>query len=254
MKKNIFLIFILLAAFEIKAETLTMLADYWCPYTCSPESSRPGFMVEIAKEIFESEGLKVDYSIRNWARAVAETKVGKYNAVIGANVGDVEGFILPSEPQGIAVNYFWARKDSEFFYKEIASLKGKKIGVINGYSYGAKEIDLPIARHNSSFVIVPGEDALPKLLKMTEAKRIEGFIENPYVLGDLVSTSMKQFSGKFKPVSNNIVKEVGLYIAFSPTKHNSKKLAQTLSEGMNKIRKSGKLKKILDKYGIKDWK
>lgn len=254
MKKNIFLIFFLLVALETKAETLTMLADYWCPYTCSPESNRPGFMVEIAKEIFEPEGFKVEYTIRNWARAVADTKVGKYNAVIGANVGDVEGFILPNVPQGIAINYFWARKDSRFFYKDIASLKGNKVGVINGYSYGSKEIDLPIARHNSSFVIVSGEDALPKLMKMTEAKRIEGFIENPYVLEDLVLTSMKQFAGKFKPVSNNIVREVELYIAFSPAKHNSKKLALFLSEGMNKIRKSGKLKNILDKYGIKDWK
>jgi len=236
------------------ADTITLRADTWCPYTCSPESDRPGFMIEIAKAVFEPAGHKIDYSLMNWARAVSETKKGKFNAVVGANTADVPGFILPKSPQGMSVNYFWTPKDSTFTYNGIESVKGKKVGVINGYSYGGDELDKPIANHHPSFVVLPGDDALVKLIKMTDAKRIDAFVENPYVLEYLLSTEQTQFQNKFKAVSKNIVSEPELYIAFSPEKAESKKYAQMLTEGMKQLRKSGKLKSILQKYKIKDWK
>ncbi len=236
------------------AETITLRADEWCPYTCTPESDQPGFMIEIAKAIFEPVGVKVDYQLMNWARAVSETRKGKFNAVVGANVADVPGFILPDVPQGMSLNYFWTRVDSDFTYKDINSVKGKKIGVINGYSYGGKELDDPIARRNPAFVVLPGDDALIKLIKMTEARRLDAFVENPYVLEYSLSTKLTAYQDKFKPVSKNIVSEPELYIAFSPQIKDSKKYAKIVSDGMKKLRKSGMLKSILQKYKIKDWK
>ena len=44
-----------------------------------------------------------------------------------------------------------------------------------------------------------------------------------------------------------------IYIAFSPQKPESHKLAKILSEGMLKLRESGKLEEILNKYGLSDW-
>jgi len=45
-----------------------------------------------------------------------------------------------------------------------------------------------------------------------------------------------------------------VYIAFSPFFKQSKTYAKILSDGIIKYRKNGKLQKILNKYGLKDWK
>jgi len=255
MKSSLlFFTFFFASTSVVLADTITLKADAWCPYTCAPESDKPGFMIEIAKAIFEPTGHKIDYSLMNWARAVSDTRKGKFNAVVGANVADVPGFILPKVPQGMSANYFWTRKDSNFTYRGIDSIKEKKIGVINGYSYGGDELDKPIGNHHPSFVVLPGDDALVKLIKMADAKRIDAFVENPYVLEYLLSTELTQFQNSFKAVSKNIVSDPELYIAFSPAKAESKKYAQILSDGMKQLRKSGKLKTILKKYNIKDWK
>ena len=234
------------------ADTLTITSDLWCPYSCEEQSDHPGFMVEIAKEIFESKGHKIHYKIVNWARAVQEAKEGKSNGVLGANRGDVPGFILPSVAIGNSANYFWALKDSKFNYQTVDGLKGKKIGVINGYSYGGDEIDRPIQNKNKSFVVVSGDKALPQLIKMTDAKRLDAFIENPNVLQYVLST-MPEYKDKFKIVSKNMGSDPDLFIAFSPANPNSKKYADLLTEGMKSIRKNGKLKAILARYGMVDW-
>jgi polar amino acid transport system substrate-binding protein len=242
---------------QATAATISVRADLWCPYTCEPGSDHPGFMIEIAQEIFQKNGDVIDYQLMNWARAVAETKQGKYNAVVGANRGDVPGFILPKNSQGLSINYFWAKKDSTFSYQSIDSIKDKKIGVINSYSYGGDELDIPIKDHHPSFVILPGDDALTKLVKMTEAGRLDAFVENPYVLQNLLKKDLKQFENTLKPVSKNMATDPELFIAFSPAKSRvgeSKKYAKILSDGIVSLRKSGRLKIILDKYEIKDWK
>lgn len=239
-----------------QAATISLRADLWCPYTCDPKSDRPGFMIEIAQEIFKMNGDTIDYQVMNWARAVAETKDGKFDAVVGANRGDVPGFVLPENSSGANINYFWALKKSQFEYKNIDSVKNKKIGVINGYSYGGDELDIPIKNHHHSFVILPGNDALTKIIKMIEAGRIDAFVENPYVLQNLLKTDLKQFQNTLKPVSKNIVTDPELFIAFTPAKtkkETSVKYAKILSDGLTKLRKSGRLKVILDKYEIKDW-
>jgi len=43
------------------------------------------------------------------------------------------------------------------------------------------------------------------------------------------------------------------FIAFSPAVPESKKYAQMLSKGIQSLRRSGELDKILGKYGQKDW-
>ena len=234
------------------ADTLTITSDLWCPYSCEENSDHQGFMVEIAKAIFEPKGHKIQYKIVNWARAVQEAKAGKANGVLGANRGDVPGFILPSLAIGNSANYFWALKDSKFNYQSIELLKDKKIGVINGYSYGGDEIDLPIQKKNKSFVVVSGDKALSQLIKMAAAKRIDAFIENPNVLQYVLST-MPEYKDKFQIVSKNMGSDPDLFIAFSPANPNSKKYADLLSEGMKTIRKNGKLKAILARYGMVDW-
>ena len=45
-----------------------------------------------------------------------------------------------------------------------------------------------------------------------------------------------------------------IYLAFSPKNPKSKSYARLISKGIIEMRASGDLQKILDKYGMRDWK
>ncbi len=55
----------------VGAETITLAADVWCPFNCNPGGDPPGYMVEVAKAVFEPRGHTVTYRVLPWARAVA---------------------------------------------------------------------------------------------------------------------------------------------------------------------------------------
>lgn len=234
------------------ADTIKMVSDTWCPYACSPQSDRPGYMVEIAREIFAKHGHSVDYNLMNWARALAEVKSGKNDAILGASRAEIEGFVIPQLPAGALVNFFWVLKDNPWVYQNAKSLKSKSFGVINDYSYGAA-IDEAIKNKNPAMKRMTGDEPLLRMIQMTENKRLDGFVENPLVLYYTLN-KLKKSAAKFKIASKNLADDPDLFIAFSPANPKSKDYARILEEGLVELRESGRLKKILDKYGISDWK
>lgn len=254
MKKNKKLLVLISLLFSLHAHSdeINLVSDIWCPYVCEPNSKTPGFMVEIANVIFAEAGHKVHFKLINWARAISETRDGKYTGLVGSSRSDAPDFIMPGEATGQSSNFFWINKDDTWAYKGIDSLKGKKMGVINSYSYG-DEIDQPVQDKNPHFIIVSGDDALAKMTRMTLAKRLDGFVENPNVLAYFLKDS-SDYKDKFKSVGHNVTKDSELFVAFSPKNPKSKIYAELMSKGIINLRKTGKLKHILKKYNIKDWK
>lgn len=253
MRRLFILYFMLLNLyFPAKADVITLRTDEWCPYACDPKSDKPGFMVEIAREVFAKHGYKIDYDIMNWARALTDVRSGQYDGVIGASKVDVAGFVIPMLPTGVLVSYYYTRKNDPWMYTGPDSLKSKKIGVINDYTYG-DEIDSLVAKRHSSFKKVSGESPLLRLIQMTETKRLDGFVENPLVLNIALDRLNKDMN-QFKIASKNLANDQNLFIAFTPAKPKSKEYAKILDEGVIELRKSGRLKIILQKYGVSDWK
>ncbi|AUN98193.1 hypothetical protein C0V70_08750 [Bacteriovorax stolpii] len=253
MVKPLSLILCLILSFSLQAKdkVISMRSDIWCPYACDPKSDHPGFMVEIAREVFKKKGYTIDYDVMNWARVLSDVKIGEYDAVIGASRADVREFVIPQVPTGILVNYFWALKDSRWSYKDEGSLDYVSVGTVNDYSYG-DEIDKLVKKKHKSIKEVSGESPLLRLIQMTESGRLMAFVENPLVLG----YNMKKLNKDkkiFKAVSKNLANDPDLFIAFSPSNPKSKEYAKILDEGMEELRKSGKLKEILLRYGLSDW-
>lgn len=253
MKKYVLGIFLMSLSVTIaRADEINLSSDLWCPYACDPASDKPGFMIEIAKEVFTPLGHTVNYKLINWARAISDTREGKFTALVGASKTDAPDFIFPKNQIGQSQNYFWINKFDSWVYKDVKSLKNKKIGIINSYSYG-DEIDQEVQNKNPGYVVVSGDDALMKMIRMTKAKRLGGFVENPNVLNYQLM-NIPEFSNQFVKASANITKDTQLFIAFSPANINAKKYSEILSDGVETLRKNGKLKIILMKYGLKDWK
>lgn len=253
--KNIYFLIITIFVFGMNyglAEVISMRTDTWCPYACDPKSRKPGFMVEIAQEVFKKHGHTIDYDVMNWARAITEVKTGKYVALIGCSKSDVEGFVIPKNPAGAMISYYYTAKNETWMYAGEKSLIGKKIGVINNYTYG-DEIDKLVNKKNNIFVKVAGENPLLRIIQMTETKRLDGFVENPVVL-DYTLANMKKDKNNFKIASANLANDPELFIAFSPANKKSSEYARMLDEGIDELRRNGRLKVILAKYGLSDWK
>src|SRR5690349_12435671 len=105
MNLKIFSIFLLISSGQILADEIKLTSDLWCPYACEPNSDKPGFMVEIAKEVFSSKGHTVKYELLNWARAIKATRIGRFDGIVGASRSDVQDFEIPKMAAGYMENF-----------------------------------------------------------------------------------------------------------------------------------------------------
>ncbi|NQV15772.1 transporter substrate-binding domain-containing protein [bacterium] len=231
------------------ADTITLVADKWCPYTCSPKTVQPGYVVEISRIVHEKAGHKLLYKLVPWPRAVKEARNGKYNGIIGFTKKDVEGFINTENEVGIAQDAFFVKSGESWKYRELSSLKEiEVVGYPNGYHY-TPEIDKYFQKANNVDVI-PGDNPIKPMVKMLLKGRINTFPENEmvvkYFLKQTNQTDKLAIAGEFN--RSNVYVGFGLN---SPTHQRDMKI---LSDGIQMLRTTGELDKILDRYGIKDWR
>ena len=252
-KVNVLLviIFVLCSVTASFGEVLTVRADFWLPYNGSPEAPKPGYMIDVLKEIFEPNGITVDYKLQDWALALEAVNKGEFDAVVGTDDEEAPGFVFPEEEFGMMTNAFFVRIGTKFEYQSIDDLQGLKLGVINGYSYN-EDIDAYVAKNLGSDNVheVTGDDALPSLLEKLVAKEIDVIIEDTNVM----AYAMGRHDVRSVIQADLMDEPYALYVAFSPNKKNSKMHAELFDDGIKKLRSSGRLKEILSRYLQKDWK
>ena len=179
------------------------------------------------------------------------TREGKYDCVVGAYKTDTPDFIFPNSSWGVDVpKFFIPVKDTWQFNGDIESLKNRKLGVIEGYKY---RDDFDEYVENSSGIhvqVAKGDHALDINIRKLMVKRIDTLVESEFVFN--AKLKQQNIEGKFKS-AGSIIDPVEMYIACSPNSSRSKQLTDTVDQYMPSMRKSGKLKQILDRYGLKDW-
>lgn len=241
------------------AETIVLAADEWCPYNCDPASDKPGFMVEIAREALGRHGITVEYVTVPWARAIEDTRQNKYAGIIGAYYGDAEDFIYPEVPQGRSDMTFYVKKDSAWNFTKDADLDAISLGVIADYSYSVA-LDAYIEQYKTDskrVQSVSGDDALQANMQKVLHGRIGALIEDKQVMDYTLSApematiraGIREAGLLPSPDDGNGI----IFIAFSPNNPHAKKYAQILSDETKAMRKSGKLKELLDHYGVQDF-
>jgi len=237
-----------------QAETVTLVADSWCPYNCDKASEKPGFIIEIAQKAFARQNITVEYSQIPWTRAIEETRKGKHTAIVGASRNDAPDFIYPSISQGFMQNAFYVKKDNPWRFKDISSLGAISLGAITDYSY-SDEIDRYIkenAKNTKLIQATSGDDALQTNVRKLLANRIGALLEDRYVMQyHLLEKKLqdKVDEAGLAPTS----KQNDLFIAFSPSNPKSRKYAEMVAEETKALRASGELKEIMAKYGVTDW-
>ena len=232
------------------AATITVRTDPWPPYTDEP-GDKPGYMTEVVEAIFTAMGHTVDYQIMPWSRALDAVQKGTYDAVLGTDPSESPDFVFPEQALGVNQNGFYVKKGNSWKYTGGESFKGIRVGVIDGYGY-FPELDSYLESYKGKKLFVAtGDDALPKLLKMLKAGRVDAVIDNMNVM----AVTLEENNLADDIVLAGSVDDVGpLYMAFTPAKDSSKDYSKMFDDGLAELRSSGKLQEILSRYGLKDWK
>lgn len=238
----------------VRADTIRMRADRWCPYTCDPTSDKPGYMIEIAREALEPFGHKIDYAVMPWTRTVKDVTEGHVDAAVGAGSEEVIGGVIEAEPMGTVTDVLVTLSARKFSYDGAQSLEPLKIGVIASYTFDdGGEIDKYIQQHlglrDDRVQAIAGENVAEYNFHKLATGRIDGLIDSAYVIDHIVMNMADP------PQIDRFVidKPTDIYIAFSPKNPKSPAYAKQLNEGIAKLRASGRLQEILSRYGIPIW-
>ncbi|WP_176736653.1 substrate-binding periplasmic protein [Oligoflexus tunisiensis] len=252
-------------------------ADVWCPFNCEETDKNPGYMVEIAKTAFDSIGMDVEYKTISWNKAMDNGRKGIVHGIIGSAVSDAPDFVFPSVPVGRTMNCFYTLPDSTWKFTDVESLKKVRIGAIEGYTYGEpfeayvqsvlkekekekekEKATMKMAAKksrndldmNSPVQTVPGDGSLALNMKKVKAKRIEAFVEEESVIKNhLHSVNMPENTFR----NAGCLTPDAIYVAFGPKEPKAKEYAKLIGDTVTAMRKDGRLKKLLEKYGISDW-
>ncbi|MDO3381260.1 substrate-binding periplasmic protein [Gilvimarinus algae] len=245
---------VLLLTACVRAETITLVADQWCPYNCDPAAERPGFMVEIAQRAFAAEGIEVVYLTLPWLRALQATAHGSYDAVIGASVIEARGFVFPDIEQARMRNGIWALQGRAWQYAGVDSLKQVRLGATGGYSYGpAVERYLNHPDNAAGVTLLFGDEPLSRGISMLKRGRLDALLEDEQVMRYALRQSGEENALVLAGLVENTDEFSKIYIAFSSARENSDKYARILSEQTRRLRQSGELHDILAHYNLTDW-
>ncbi|MDM8537093.1 transporter substrate-binding domain-containing protein [Desulfobacterales bacterium HSG17] len=255
IKKACLIVLIIIPFFisAVQAETISLVADEWPPFNGVPDSNNEGFIVDVARTVFEKNGIHIVYEILPWKRAVEMTRKGLYSGIIGATKAEASDFIFPSEELFKFYDAFYVKKGSSWQFIQKNDIKHRSIGVIEGYAYIQWLLDyIHIHQNNLDRVqIMTGENPLERnILKLIDG-RIDTVVDNENVILN-VARQMNVLDQIV--LAGYTTESSSIYIAFSPKLPKSKTYAKILSQGIVNLKETGEFKKILSKYGLKDRK
>lgn len=231
------------------AKEIIIAADPWCPYNCEPNSSNPGFQVEVLREALKPFDISVRYRKMPYTRALKLAENNKIDGVFGALQGESQQLVFPDENVGFSYNVAVTQSDNNWWFVESEDLKGKNVVAIEGYSYGPK-IDKYLKNIIPTHVNwMYGEKALKQALKLISVNRADVFFEDVNV----VKHKIRELGliGKLK-VAGAVSAPQPAYIAFSKKANEQYDIVRKFNEGVKRLRHEGRLKKIFDKYGLSE--
>ncbi|WP_374351409.1 substrate-binding periplasmic protein [Chitinimonas sp.] len=107
--------------------------DY--PPYFSPTMAENGTVVAIARAAFEAAGYEVEVEFRPWARLLAETRAGNFDAVVAVwYSADRNDYLTYSEPLVETLLGFYGRREQPIEVRNLGALREYQIGTVRGYA------------------------------------------------------------------------------------------------------------------------
>jgi len=231
--------------FAAEARVLRIRSDSWMPFNGDPAGEKPGYVIEVLREIFEPQGVKIDYQIMPWTDSVKAVEAAQAEGIIGTDVTEAAKMLIGKVPIAEPIFSLFVRKDSPWKYQNIRSLKELRLGVVEGYNYWPS-IDEYIKKSTAPAVhVYSGNAPAAEAVADLTSGKIDVMVESVLVFywslksnGQKISDFRSAYSESTEP----------LYVAFAKTEQ-GREYTRMFDEGLVKLKASGRFDAILAKYG-----
>ncbi|HYE48454.1 MAG TPA: transporter substrate-binding domain-containing protein [Azospirillaceae bacterium] len=236
------------------AHTIILAADPWCPYNCDPKADgQEGYMIDIARAVFEPLGYRIDYRLEPWSAALRLAADGKVQGLVGAAETDFAELVFPERSLGKSANALAARRGYDFTFHDVHSLEAHRVAVIRDYSYGDL-FDGYIEENGGDPARIQvfsgfGYALLNQSLRALVEMRVDLVLEDANVL----AWGVRRLNLADRVTLHPVDDADDVFIGFAPGQPHAKEYARLLSEGIDRLRRDGTLARILAAYGLKDW-
>lgn len=233
------LMFVSFSPTLLGANTVKISTGHWPPYV-SEDLPGGGFVSQIIRESFESEGVDVEFAFLPWSRALAMVKSGKYqaSAVWSCTESRSRDFLF-SSPLLPYQYVFYHRADEAFDWEALVDLKGKKVGLTQDYSYGETLSGVIESGLVEADITTSDAANFKKLL----LKRIDLFPMDPVVgeamIRNQFASQAYQLTFHPKPLRSSVY-----HLLFNAE---SADLRQAFNDGLTTLRNNGRYQAIIEK-------
>lgn len=248
-KPALALLLALLIAHTTSADEVTIVSDRWYPYNGTPNSPLPGYVIEIAEYSLTKAGHTVKYQLWSWEQAIELVSQGKRDCLIGDYRSSMPNYPIPDQHMGVDQTVFVTRKESNWQYNGIASIKNLRLGTIHGYKY-TPEMHEYIKTQPKNLSATKGKFALELNLSALVNGQLDAVVDSRNVL---IASLNKQSWLQEVRFAGELNQPYKIHIACSPKKPQSIEYVSLINEGLTELRNSGQLELILKKYGLSDW-
>ena len=220
-----------------ETDTVHVVSQTWDKYA-NPDGS--GLFLEITRAIFESEGFQVRVEFLPYKRALHRLKAKSADAMYGTYSAEKEGksyLVTPSNPIDKEQTVAIYRSNGANKWEGPGSLENRRLAWVRGYDY---HLNLPFSAKNVSEVADSRQG-----LAMLAAGRFDFFLDHAGELGDTIRRTGFDVS----PYGISVVHEESVYMAFADTTR-GKRLASLYDSGFRKLKNSGELQRIFQRYNL----
>lgn len=199
-----------------------------------------GYAWDIFREAYHSMGYTIDLKMRPWKRCLQSVQQGNVDLVFPASWNKERDkiFDFSSEHINLATYVaFYAKEQDAKAWKGLASLKGKKVALMRGYTHGSV---FDLSKAFKKFEI----DTLSQAVAMMESQRVDVFVGYQLVHGFQLKKLGKEKSF-FTTKPFGFSKE---YILTQKGSQRGNYLFEVFNNGKKIITQNGRLEAIQKKW------
>lgn len=220
------------------------------PHSFSTNGKVTGASTEMLQRILTKLGYTPVFQLLPWQRSQLMIESGEACGI----------YTYSQTPQRLAAAYYsnpvsftsdvlFKRKSNAITWKTFADLRPYRVGASERYNYPTVFLE---SAQKGEFTLeyVYGENANLQNLRKLKDKRIDLFICNPDVCGYIIKTKTPEFND-LDYVETLVAPLRTFHVGFSKKWPNGKQIRDKFNNQFENLLKSGELKKIYDRYGMK---